>query len=149
VALSVDLDPKRKRVVTYIVLGVIFLGLLAVALGVFSHAKASANANQKADQVQAAFTAAGLPAPPKDQIVRVLGEDGGPMCEDPTNALHKATLQAQMTNGAGGPGQRPVITDTDVLQGELIALGIYCPDKLAEFTTYIKDNYKFDDVVKQ
>jgi hypothetical protein len=148
-SLSVDMDPKRKRVITYVVLGVIFLGLLGVAIGVFRHAKASASADQKAGQLQAAFSDAGLPVPDKEQITRVLGSDGGGMCDDPTDALRKAQLQAQMSTGAGGPGARPIISDEQVVQGEVLAIGIYCPDKLAEFTTYINDNLKFDDVINQ
>ena len=77
----------------------------------------------------------------------MLGRDGGAMCQDPNGALSRAMLQAQLSNGAGGPGQRPVIADTDVVQGETLAISVYCPDKLAEFTRYVKNTLTFDDVV--
>jgi hypothetical protein len=147
-ALSVDQDPRRRRIITYIVLGVIFLTILGIALGVFRSASTNATASSRADQLRSAFKAAGLPQPSKDQIVRVLGDDGGGMCSDPSKALHTATLQSQMTNGAGGPGQRPIISDSDIVQGEVLAISIYCPDKLAEFTSYVKTHYKFDDVIR-
>jgi hypothetical protein len=146
--ISSVIDPKRKRAITYVVLGAIFIALLAIALGVFRSAKSSVTANQRADKLRAAFAAAGLPQPSRNQIVRVLGDDGGEMCDNPTNALRRANLQAQLSNGAGGPGQRPIIADLDVVQGEVLAIGVYCPEKLAEFTTYIKNDLQFDDVIK-
>jgi hypothetical protein len=147
-SISLDHDPKRKRIITYIVLGAIFLALLLIGWGVFRTAHTSKTANDNADKLLSAFAAAGLPQPSKDQIIRVLGADGGAMCDDPTSALHRANLQAQMYNGAAGPGMRPIRSDKDVVQGEVLAIGIYCPEKLAEFTTYIKNDLRFNDVIK-
>ncbi len=145
---TLDLDPKRKRVITWIVLGAIFVVLVIIAAAVFSHAKTNVQASNKADQLQSKLTAAGLPVPDKNQIVRVLGNDGGAMCHDPSSGLEQAQLQQQMYNGADGPGARPTISDVDVVQGELIALSIYCPEKVGEFTQQVKNNYKFDDVIR-
>jgi hypothetical protein len=146
-SLSLDVDPKRKRVVTWIVLGAIFLILLTIAIAVFRSAKNNVDASRKADQLLAALQTAGLPQPSKDQIVRVLGSDGGAMCDDPNAGLTQAQLQAQMDNGAAGPGMRPTLSDKDIVRGELLALGIYCPEQLAEFTNQIENNYKFADVI--
>ena len=146
-SLSLDVDPKRKRVVTWIVLGAIFLILAIIALATFRSAKNNVQASQKADQLLAALQTAGLPQPSKDQIVRVLGHDGGAMCNDPNAGLEQAQIQASMDNGAAGPGMRPTISDEQIVKGELLALGIYCPEQLAEFTNQIQNNYKFDDVI--
>ncbi|HKD97878.1 MAG TPA: hypothetical protein VKB69_09780 [Micromonosporaceae bacterium] len=146
-SLSLDVDPKRKRVVTWIVLGAIFLILLIIALAVFRSAKNNVQASNKADQLITALQKAGLPQPSKDQIVRVMGTDGGAICHDPDAGLTQAQLQAQLDNGAAGPGMRPTLSDQQVVQGELLALGVYCPEQLAEFTNQIKNNYKFADVI--
>ena len=63
-----------------------------------------ARPQEKADQLIAALEDAGAPAPDQDQIVRVLGDDGGATCENPNDALQRAILLAQLTNGAAGPG---------------------------------------------
>ena len=135
--------PKATRITTYIVLGGIFLILLIVAVGTFRTVQTNTAATKKAEQLREAFSKAGLPVPEADQITRVLGEDGGALCADPTNHLNEAILQASMYNGATGPGMRPVIAPANVVQGELLAISIYCPAELAEFTNYIEDNYKF------
>lgn len=135
--------PKATRITTYIVLGGIFLILLIVAVGTFRTVKTNTTATNKAAQLQTAFVEAGLPKPATDQITRVLGDDGGALCADPTDPLNQATLQASITTGSGGPGMRPVLAPHDVVQGELLAIGIYCPEELAGFTKYIDDNYKF------
>lgn len=76
----------------------------------------------------------------------MLGDDGGAVCADPNSALKKAILYGQLTNGAAGPGIRPVIADHRVVKGELLIIGIYCPDELPEFTKTAED-LKLDDVV--
>jgi hypothetical protein len=128
------------------------IGLLVVAavigLFTFSSARSTAQAQDKADQFSAALEDAGLTAPSQDQIVRVLGDDGGALCEDPGSALRKAILFGQLVNGAAGPGQRPVVADNRVVQGQLIAIQVYCPDELADFKESIQD-LDFGDVIKQ
>jgi hypothetical protein len=45
-----------------------------------------------------------------------------------------------LVNGAAGPGLRPTLTDTNrLLQGQLIAIGVYCPDELEDFRNYVED----------
>ena len=48
----------------------------------------------------------------QDIFVRSLGSDGGAVCDNPANALGRATLLDQMTNGADFVGRRPVIVDS-------------------------------------
>ena len=139
---------KTKHTITYIVLGAIFIILAAIALGVFRSAKSSVQANQKADELISKIEAAGFTAPPRDAITRTLGADGGAICEDPNSALQRAVLNGMITNGAAGPGQRPVIADSIVVKGEALVISIYCPDKLADFQQYAND-LKFGDVVNE
>jgi Tfp pilus assembly protein FimT len=140
-------DPARTRRTTYVVLAVAFLLLLGVALVAFSSNKSTAEAEQKADQFIAELTAAGLRAPSQDQVVRLLGDDGGALCDDPASALNRAAVYGTLVNGAGGPGSRPVIADNNVLKGQLLAIKVYCPDELAEFTE-LADALKTADVAK-
>ena len=76
--------------------------------------------------------------PSQEQIVGVLGDDGGALCKDPASALRKAILFSQLTNGAGGPGIRPVIADSKVFKGQLLAIQIYCPDQLPRFQQMVE-----------
>jgi len=145
---TVNPSEKTKHTITYIVLGTIFIILAVLALIVFRSAKASVEASKKADELISKIEAAGFTAPPKDQITRTLGDDGGSICQDPNNALRRAVLNGMITNGAAGPGQRPVITDSLVVKGEELVISIYCPEKLGEFQQY-SGNLKYSDVVNE
>ncbi|WP_235915435.1 hypothetical protein [Puerhibacterium puerhi] len=137
-------DPWR-RVVYWAALGLLVL-LAVVALLMFRAARTTTEAQEKADQLIAALEDAGAQAPSQEQIVRVLGDDGGAACQDPGNALRKATLLAQLTNGASGPGTRPVVADSRVVQGQLLIVQIYCPDELQEFEDTVA-SLELQDVV--
>jgi hypothetical protein len=119
------------------------IGLLVVAavigLFAFSSARSTAQAQDKADQLTAALADAGARTPSQDQIVRVLGEDGGAICDDPGDALRRATLYGMLTNGAAGPGLRPVVADKRVIQFQLLVVKIYCPDELEDFQDAVDD----------
>jgi hypothetical protein len=128
----------------WIVLGV----FVVIGLFTFSSASSSRKANDKAEQLIAALDKAGARTPDKDQIVRVLGSDGGLVCHDPAAALSKATFYSQLMNGAAGPGMRPVVADSQIFKGQLLIMNIYCPDKLDDVKSYV-DDLKSDDVVKQ
>jgi hypothetical protein len=144
--LSVD-NASRTRRTTYIVLGIIFVLLAGTALVAFGSARTNATAEEKADQLIGALNAAGLRAPQKDQIVRVLGDDGGAVCADPNSALKRATLYGALTNGAAGPGTRPVIADNKLLTAQLIVITTYCPDQAAEFADFV-NGLRSADLVK-
>jgi hypothetical protein len=143
---SIDATQRTRRI-TYLVIGAVALVLLVIALVAYASAKSTAEAEDKADQLIASFDEAGLSTPSKDQVVRVLGDDGGAICADPNSALKKGILHGQLTNGAAGPGIRPVIADNRVVKGELAVIEIYCPDELAEFQEFA-DSLNLDDVVK-
>ena len=120
-----------------------------IGLFTFSSANKSRKADEKADQLIAAFEKAGAyRVPSKDQVVRVLGDDGGAVCDDPGSSLRQATLYSMISNGAAGPGMRPVVADTRALKGQLAVIQVYCPDVLEDFKSYASD-LKYADTVNQ
>jgi hypothetical protein len=146
--MSVSVDNQaRNRKITYWVLGLIFVVLAGTALLAFRTSRKTAEAETKADQLIAEAQAAGLRSPSKDTVVAVLGDDGGATCADPVEALGRGVVHGMMTNGAAGPGIRPVIADNDVLKGQLLIIKVYCPRYLEEFTEFAED-LKTADVAK-
>ena len=137
-------DP-RERTWLYIIVGILVVGLIVVGLFTYHSAKTTAAAEAKADQFIAALGAVGVPAPPKDEVVRVLGTDGGATCDDPNNALNRAILYSTLSNGAAGPGMRPVVFDKTMLGGQLLILKIYCPEELPSMQKFV-DKLKSADV---
>jgi hypothetical protein len=75
----------------------------------------------------------------------VLGTDGGATCDDPNNALNRAILYSTLSNGAAGPGMRPVVFDKTMLGGQLLILKIYCPEELPSMQKFV-DKLKSADV---
>jgi hypothetical protein len=69
------------------------------------------------------------------------------VCESPGDALGRAMVLDQISNGADFVGRRPVIADSRVVQGEALILQTYCPDKLEEFKEDF-DDLKFDDTLE-
>ena len=58
-----------------------------------------------------------------------------------------ATGSTRTCNGASHVGQRPVIVDRRLIQGQLLIMETYCPDELDTFRDEVED-LKFDDVIK-
>ncbi|MET8519499.1 hypothetical protein [Nocardioides sp. NPDC004968] len=140
-----ETQSTRERSWIYIT-ALVVLGVLVIAgLIAFSSARETRNAEEKADELIAALEDAGARTPDRDQIVRVLGEDGGATCEDPNDALSRAILLSQLSNGATGPGARPVVADSRVFQGQKLIIEIYCPDELDDFNEFV-DDLETDDV---
>jgi hypothetical protein len=44
-----------------------------------------------------------------------------------------------LTNGASGPGQRPIIADQRTVEFQLLVVKIYCPDELDDFQDAVDD----------
>ena len=142
---STETQSKRERSTLYIVMAVVIGALMVIGLFTYSSAKSTREAEEKADQLIAALEEAGARTPDRDQIVRVLGDDGGATCADPNDSLSRAVLLSQLANGAAGPGARPVIADSRVVKGQLLIISIYCPDELEDFRQFVED-FKTDDV---
>lgn len=131
----------------YIVAAVVLVILMVIGLITYRGNESTREAEEKADQFIAALQQAGATrVPSQQQVVGVLGTDGGAACADPTEALTKATLLGLLYNGAGGPGARPIIADNKVVQGQLLMIKIYCPDQLPDFKQFV-DDLKTADVV--
>ncbi|GAA1734006.1 hypothetical protein [Luedemannella helvata] len=137
----VDAAPKTTRIITYVVLGAIFLILLLIGLGTFRTVQRNQQAMGKAAELQAAYRTAGLPVPSTEQITGLLGTDGGRLCDDPVAFFHRTVTQYAAT-GAGNPGARPIITTDQFIEGTALAINVYCPEELAEFTSFVDDNYE-------
>jgi hypothetical protein len=129
-----------------IVLGLLVLVIAGTAIYRGHHQNAAAK--QKAEALNQAFTAAGLPTADVDELAGTLGTDGGAVCDAPGKSLTKSLLKINLSNGAGGPGQRPVTIDQEALKGELLIIKTYCPEKLGKFQTLF-DGLDYDDVVKE
>jgi Tfp pilus assembly protein FimT len=133
-------QPRRERSWIYITSCVLLAIMTIWAVLAFSGARQTKRANEKADAFIAALHDAGAARTPStEQVARVLGDDGGATCENPNKALSRATLFSMLTNGAAGPGARPVIADTRLLQGQKLIIQTYCPDQLEEFQNKVND----------
>ncbi len=135
-----ETSTQKDRRLVYIVITVALVLLLIIAFVFYRSARSSQEAQDKANQLTAALQKAGVRVvPSQEQIVGVLGDDGGVLCKDPTSALRKSILFDQLTNGASGPGRRPVIVDNRVFKGQLLVIQIYCPDKLPQFQQMVEN----------
>jgi Tfp pilus assembly protein FimT len=135
--MSTQTESKRGRSITYIVAMILLVVLAVIALLTFRSARETQQSLAKADQLIAAIESAGGTAPSREQIARVLGDDGGAVCANPNSALSRATFLSQLTNGTTGPGNRPVIANARIAIGEVAIIKVYCPDQLAEFQQFI------------
>ncbi|MFI8105283.1 hypothetical protein [Streptomyces sp. NPDC086023] len=128
---------------------VVLVGLVITGLIRFSSVRHTNETANKANQLSDALVAAGYPAPDKETVEQTLGTDGGAVCEDPGSALkHGLYRIQQLSNGATGPGMRPVIADSKAVAVERIVLQVYCPDQVDDFDEAVED-LKTDDTVKR
>ncbi|KQX49828.1 MULTISPECIES: hypothetical protein [unclassified Streptomyces] len=128
---------------------VILVGLVVTGLIRYSTFKRTDESASKASRLSEELVKAGYPAPDQENTQRLLGTDGGEVCQAPGDALKKALYRIErISNGATGPGMRPVIADTRAVQAERIVLQVYCPDKLDEFDDAVED-LKTDDTVRR
>lgn len=131
-------QPQRERSVLYVVVVVVLVILGVVAFAMWRGARATAEAETKADQLIQTLEAAGAEVTlSTESVARVLGTDGGATCRDPNAALSRSALFALISNGSGGPGARPVIAQDEVFRGQLAILQVYCPDELEEFQQFV------------
>lgn len=131
-------QPRRERSVLYIVVVVVLVILAVIAFIMFRTARQTAQAEEKAQELIQALEDAGATSTPSvEMISRVLGDDGDMVCADPNGALNRASLLSLLSNGAGGPGIRPVIAESRAVQGVLLIVQVYCPDDLENFQEFV------------
>jgi hypothetical protein len=136
----------RERTIYWIV-GAIFGVLLIVMLVAWNYDVQNAEADAKAQQLIAAYERAGLRAPDEDQIARVLGDDGGAVCEWADSELVHAYWKLRL--GVGGEYYfRAVIEDGRVREGLTLVVGVYCPEKLPDIEEDFFKDWDFDNVVR-
>lgn len=135
---SNETQSGRERSVIAIVAIVVLVVLAVIATVSFVSARQGARDLDKAEELIASFTDAGISVPfSAEQVASVLSDDGGATCADPNSALARSTLLASLANGAGGPGLRPTIVESRLLQGQLLIIETYCPDEAEEFQQFI------------
>ena len=136
----------RERTIYWIV-GGIFGVLLIVMLVAWNYDVQNAEADAKAQQLIAAYEEAGLRAPDQDQIARVLGDDGGAVCEWADSELVHAYWKLRL--GVGGEYYfRAIIVDGRVREGLSLVVGVYCPEKLPDIEEDFFKDWDFDDTVR-
>jgi hypothetical protein len=133
--------------VIYWIVGGIFGVLLIVMLASWNYDRQNAQADAKAQQLIATYRAAGLTPPAKpEMIARVLGDDGGAVCDTAGSDLLDGYWKLRL--GVGGEFYyRPVKVDQRMLQGYLLVVKTYCPDKLPDVQEFV-DDLDFDDVIR-
>jgi len=125
---------------------VVIAALVIVGLTTYGFARHNQEAQAKARQLTEELRGAGLRVPAsQDTIVNALGTDGGAVCENPGAALRKALVDQQLVNGAAFVGQRPVIGEVRLVDGAVIVLEVYCPEKVDAFRDAV-GGYKLDNV---
>lgn len=133
-----ETQPKRERTVIYAVAAGLLIVLAVIATFLFVDSRREARGVDKAEELLAAFSEAGISVSlSAQQIAQVLGEDGGATCADPNAALSRSTLLAGLSNGAGGPGTRPTIVESRLLQGQLLIIQTYCPEEAEDFQQFV------------
>ncbi|GAA2024768.1 hypothetical protein GCM10009839_23330 [Catenulispora yoronensis] len=130
---------EHNKWVYFVALGLLIV-MAVIFLITFTQRKHSAEAVDKAQQLQTKLVAAGYTAPEQQVLVSIFGRDGGAVCDNPTGALTRALwLDNNMSNGATGPGMRPVIADHKALAAEALVISVYCPDHLQKFQDKLDD----------
>jgi membrane-bound ClpP family serine protease len=130
-----------------VIIGVLFVALLAVSLVAYEQPKDNAVAVRMAVQLQQRLRQAGLPEPSVDVIVNSLGTDGGVVGKTSGLALPDAILNLQLTAG-GEVAARPIPIDQNILNSELAIIYVYCPSRAAAFMKYFHE-YKVYDLIKK
>ncbi|WEH17199.1 hypothetical protein [Streptomyces sp. VNUA24] len=130
----------------YIGASVVLVVIAVIGLFTYTQQKATNEARRKAQELSDALVAKGFRRFDTDNIALALGTDGGAVCTDPNSALKRGLWRVQMANGAGGPGMRPIIADSRILEAGAEVIRVYCPDKLADYQEKI-DDLKTADLV--
>ena len=130
---------RRERGVIYIVVAVVLVILAVIALSLFRtrprRTEAAEREGRPARSRRSSRRAGGAL---RDQIVRSLGDDGGAVCANPGRRSDAGdSSDGLLTNGAGGPGKRPVIAENKVLQGQLADHRGVLPGGAAKFQEFV------------
>jgi hypothetical protein len=135
----------RERTIYWIVGGALGV-LLIVMLVAWNYDRQNDEADAKAQELIAAYEAAGLTAPDQDQIARVLGDDGGQVCETADSELVQGYWKLRLMVG-GEFYQRATSLPETIREGLSLVVDVYCPEKRPDIEDFFED-WDFDDVVR-
>lgn len=135
----------RERTIYWIVAGALGV-LLIVMLVTWNYDRQNEEADAKAQELIAAYEAAGFPVPDADQIARTLGDDGGQVCETADSELVQGYWKLRLAVG-GEFYQRATRLDPRVREGLSLVVDVYCPEKRPDIEDFFED-WDFDDVVR-
>ena len=135
---SNETQSSRERSVISIVAITVLVVVAVIATIMFVGARREARDLDKAQQLLDSFADAGISVSfTPEQVAQVLGDDGGATCADPNSALARSTLLASLSTAAAGPGTRPSIVESRLLQGQLLIIQTYCPDEAEEIQKFV------------
>ncbi|MGH3057463.1 MAG: hypothetical protein ACRDPP_04405 [Gaiellaceae bacterium] len=135
----------KERTIYWIVAGALGV-LLIVMLVSWNYDRQNAEADEKAQQLIAAYEEAGLPTPDQDQIARTLGDDGGAVCETADSELVQGYWKLRLLIG-GEFYVRPTSLPPQIREGLSLVVDVYCPEKRPDIEDFFED-WDFDDVVR-
>ncbi|MBC3840079.1 hypothetical protein GXW82_07395 [Streptacidiphilus sp. 4-A2] len=130
------MSPTRMAVQhRWIYLGalLVLVALLVAGILTFHQVHRTNAANRRAAQLNQQLVAAGFGSIDQAQIARTLGSNGAEACDDPDSTLRRAQWLVDLSNGADGPGQRPVIVNARTMQAGEIVIQVYCPSQLPQY----------------
>jgi hypothetical protein len=134
------------RAIYWIVGGVLGV-LLVLMLVAWDGDRSNEEANQKALELIAAYEEAGLRPPERPAMVaRVLGDDGGWVCETVDSELVQGYWKLRLMVG-GEAYVRPVRLDPRTRAGFSLVVDVYCPEKRPDIEDLFED-WDFDDGVR-
>jgi hypothetical protein len=136
-ALRSDQGRDTERVVMYVAIALVLVILATVGVFRYHYRAETRAAIDKATQLEAKWRVLGLAVPEQDVLVRLYGTDGGVLCTITPDRVTKALYLIQMSNGAAGPGQRPVIVPEKAIAAGRAMLEVYCPERLDAFDSIV------------
>ena len=126
-----------RRKLTGWAIGAVLVLLAALGVLIFKSGDNTHLARVRADRLEALFRAHHLTVPvDRKTLIKVLGTDGGPVCDRPASALNKALKDQQLDGGGAGVGARPIRAPRSTVLGEELVLQVYCPRQLTAFKKY-------------
>jgi hypothetical protein len=135
----------RERSIYWIVGGILGVLLIVMLVG-WNYDRQNAEADAKAQELIAAFEEAGLRSPDADQVARVLGDDGGQVCETADSELVQGYWKLRLLAG-GEFYVRATSLPGSIREGLSLVVDVYCPEKRPDIEDFF-EGWDFDEVVR-
>lgn len=122
--------------------------LLVTMLITFTYNRSTEEALDKAQELNVAFQEAGLPELRDPvEVARVLGTDGGSVCDAVEPGVGRGLAKLNMSVG-GAFFTRAVIADRTLATGLLAIVQTYCPDSIPDAEDFI-DGLNLSDTIRR